>query len=70
MGQPTKGHQQQQANQGNLTGMGGDWEDVSRSGINNKKKKKGKQLVDPSILGFSVNAAERPNIGEIQSIDD
>ncbi len=67
IGQPSKG-------QGTpLTGMG-DWEEVSRSnngsGGNNKKKKKVKQLVDPSILGFSVNAAERPNIGEIQTIDD
>jgi len=37
-----------------------------------KKKKKGKmQKVDPaSILGFSVNAAERPNAGEIQSVHD
>lgn len=37
-----------------------------------KKKKKGKmQKIDPaSILGFSVNAAERPNAGEIQSVHD
>lgn len=38
-----------------------------------KEEKKGgrkRQLVDPSILGFSVGAAERVNIGEIQSIED
>ena len=36
---------------------------------NNKKTKKGKkgQKLDPFMLGFSVHAAERPNIGEIQS---
>ena len=29
------------------------------------------QKIDPaSILGFSVNAAERPNAGEIQSVHD
>lgn len=36
-----------------------------------KKKKQRMQKVDPSILGFSVNAAaERVNMGEIQSIND
>ena len=37
-----------------------------------KKGKKGKkgQKVDPFLLGFSVHAAERPNIGEIQTIND
>lgn len=51
----------------------GDWEDVTRGGssqVNNKKRKNRKQKVDPSILGFSATAAERPNIGEIQTIDD
>ena len=35
---------------------------------NNKKTKKGKkgQKLDPFMLGFSVHAAERPNIGDIQ----
>lgn len=29
------------------------------------------QKIDPAaILGFSVNAAERPNAGEIQSVHD
>ena len=39
---------------------------------NNKKTKKGKkgQKLDPFMLGFSVHAAERPNIGEIQSVND
>ncbi|XP_031571822.1 GRB10-interacting GYF protein 2-like isoform X2 [Actinia tenebrosa] len=35
-----------------------------------KKKKKKMQKVDPRILGFSVNAAERVNIGEIQTLED
>ena len=37
------------------------------------KKKRGKkkmQKVDPSILGFSVNAADRVNMGEIQTVED
>jgi len=35
----------------------------------NKKKKKKMQKVNPAqMLGFTVNAAERPNAGEIQSI--
>lgn len=37
---------------------------------NKKKKKKKMQKVDPRILGFSVNAAERVNIGEIQTLED
>lgn len=41
------------------------------NGKNKKKKKQRMQKVDPSILGFSVNAAaERVNMGEIQSVDD
>ena len=40
-------------------------------GKTKKKKKQRMQKVDPSILGFSVNAAaERVNMGEIQSVDD
>lgn len=35
-----------------------------------KKKKQRMQKVDPSILGFSVNAAERVNMGEIQTVDE
>ena len=36
-----------------------------------KKKKKKMQKVNPAaMLGFTVNAAERPNMGEIQSIHD
>lgn len=40
-------------------------------GSNSKKTKKGKkgQKLDPVLLGFSVHAAERPNIGEIQSLN-
>lgn len=39
---------------------------------NKRKDQKGRkrQLVDPSILGFSVGAAERVNMGEIQTIED
>lgn len=40
------------------------------STANKKKKKKKMQKVDPRILGFSVNAAERVNIGEIQTLED
>ena len=37
----------------------------------NKKKKKKMQKVNPAaMLGFTVNAADRPNMGEIQSIHD
>ena len=36
-----------------------------------KKNKKKMQKVHPSaMLGFTVNAAERPNAGEIQSAKD
>lgn len=36
-----------------------------------KKKKKKMQKVHPAaMLGFTVNAAERPNAGEIQSSKD
>ncbi|XP_028393654.1 GRB10-interacting GYF protein 2-like [Dendronephthya gigantea] len=46
-------------------------EPESNSGKAKKKKKQRMQKVDPSILGFSVNAAaERVNMGEIQSLDD
>ena len=46
-------------------------EPESSGGKKNKKKKQRMQKVDPSILGFSVNAAaERVNMGEIQSIED
>lgn len=56
---------------GDSTGGGG-------STRSSKKKKKGggggggkMQKVSPSsLLGFTVNAAERPNAGEIQSAKD
>lgn len=36
-----------------------------------KKKKKKMQKVNPAaLLGFTVNAAERPNVGEIQTVHD
>ena len=38
--------------------------------LNKKKRKKKMQKVDPSILGFSVNAADRVNMGEIQTVED
>ena len=39
-------------------------------GNRRRGKKKRMQKVDPSILGFSVNAAERVNMGEIQTLED
>lgn len=44
---------------------------VSKS-ASSKKTKKGKkgQKLDPVLLGFSVHAADRPNIGEIQSVNN
>ncbi len=37
----------------------------------NKKKKKKMQKVNPAaMLGFTVNAADRPNVGEIQTVRD
>lgn len=45
-------------------------DNVPVNGKNKKKKKQRMQKVDPSILGFSVNAAERVNMGEIQTVDD
>ena len=43
-----------------------------RKSASNKKTKKAKkgQKLDPFMLGFSVHAAERPNIGEIQSVNE
>lgn len=50
------------------SGGGGGGGGASRS---SKKKKKKMQKVNPAaMLGFTVNAAERPNMGEIQSIHD
>ncbi len=49
-----------------------DWEDDEDNSMptgNNKKKKK-RQRVDRSILGFSVNTADRINMGEIQTLDE
>ena len=50
------------------SGEGGGGEGGSRS---SKKRKKKMQKVNPAaMLGFTVNAAERPNMGEIQSAKD
>ena len=35
-----------------------------------KSRKKKMQKMNPSLLGFSVNAAERVNMGEIQTLED
>ena len=35
-----------------------------------KKKKKMQKVNAAAMLGFTVNAADRPNMGEIQSIRD
>ncbi|CAB3979435.1 GRB10-interacting GYF 2-like [Paramuricea clavata] len=51
-------------------GAGSRSEPDSSGGKTKKKKKQRMQKVDPSILGFSVNAAERVNMGEIQSVED
>ena len=49
-------------------GGGGGSEGGSRS---SKKRKKKMQRVNPAaLLGFTVNAGERPNMGEIQSAKD
>ena len=49
-------------------GGGGSSEGGSRS---SKKRKKKMQKVNPAaMLGFTVNAGERPNMGEIQSAKD
>ena len=41
------------------------------SSRSSKKKKKKMQKVNPAaMLGFTVNAAERPNMGEIQTVRD
>lgn len=47
------------------------FEMVTGNAKRGKKKLKKSQKVDPSILGFSVNAAsDRVNMGEIQTADD
>ena len=35
-----------------------------------KSRKKRMQKVNPNLLGFSVNAADRVNMGEIQTLED
>ena len=63
---------------GVIGGAGGSGNGVAAGGgggggssRSSKKKKKKMQKVNPAaMLGFTVNAAERPNMGEIQSIQD
>ena len=46
-------------------------EEGGGSSRSSKKKKKKMQKVNPAaMLGFTVNAAERPNMGEIQTVRD
>ncbi|EDO33168.1 predicted protein [Nematostella vectensis] len=52
------------------SGVVGNGGNGGESASSKKKKKKKMQKVDPSILGFSVNAAERVNMGEIQTLED
>ena len=53
---------------GSEGGGGGGGGGGSRS---SKKRKKKMQKVNPAaLLGFTVNAGERPNMGEIQSAKD
>jgi len=40
------------------------------SSSSNKKKKKMQKVNPAAMLGFMVNAGERPNMGEIQSVRD
>lgn len=72
---PTKSASTKQSTTGGVVARGGGGaprnESESNSGKTKKKKKQRMQKVDPSILGFSVNAAaERVNMGEIQSLED
>ena len=49
----------------------GEWEEGGGGSRSSKKKKKKMQKVYPAaMLGFTVNAADRPNMGEIQSVHD
>ena len=50
--------------------LGGPVQEDPQDAMNKKKRKKKMQKVDPSILGFSVNAADRVNMGEIQTVED
>ena len=50
--------------------LGGPAQEDPQDAMNKKKRKKKMQKVDPSILGFSVNAADRVNMGEIQTVED
>ncbi|CAH3157868.1 unnamed protein product [Porites evermanni] len=50
--------------------LSGPAQEDSQDAMNKKKRKKKMQKVDPSILGFSVNAADRVNMGEIQTVED
>ena len=47
----------------------GDYETTGSPGSGKKKGKKGKKVVDPSLLGFSVTS-NRIMMGEIHHIDD
>jgi hypothetical protein len=47
----------------------GDYDTTSSPGSGKKKGKKGKKVVDPSLLGFSVTS-NRIMMGEIHHIDD
>ena len=49
-------------------GGGGGEGGVSRS--SKKRRKKMQKVNAAAMLGFTVNAAERPNVGEIQSVKD
>jgi len=49
--------------------LSGDFESASTPGSGKKKGKKGKKVVDPSLLGFSVTS-NRIMMGEIHHIDD
>ena len=59
------------ANPGTGGGGGGGAAGGGGASRSSKKKKKKMQKVNPAaMLGFTVNAADRPNMGEIQSVCD
>ena len=51
--------------------MSGESRTGDEGGGSSRSSKKKMQKVNPAaMLGFTVNAAERPNMGEIQSVRD
>ena len=53
-----------------MAGIGGGGVGGGASKASKKKKKKMQKVNPAAMLGFTVNAAERPNMGEIQRVHD